>query len=199
MRNLLLRRVNLPAGLRSQGSKAIYQRPSSLRLAGVRSLIGHACPPVGCLRSDSASPIKNGWPMPCWAAGPGRFSRLLMPPSSDLHAAMPTVWKSFAGSADTLNHGIKFLVGGPSPHGQRLYSGSKRKDREQDPKAVAYWYLASCALVFSTVVIGGLTRLTESGLSIVEWSVIKGMKAPSSAEEWEREFEKYKLYPEYQV
>lgn len=40
-------------------------------------------------------------------------------------------------------------------------------------------------------------RLTESGLSMVEWNLIRGMKPPVSEEEWLREFEKYKAYPEY--
>lgn len=53
--------------------------------------------------------------------------------------------------------------------------------------------------MFGIVVLGGLTRLTESGLSIVEWNLIKGMKPPRSTEEWEEEFNKYKQFPEYKV
>jgi heme a synthase len=64
---------------------------------------------------------------------------------------------------------------------------------------VGYWYIFSGALVFGIVVLGGITRLTESGLSIVEWNVIKGMKPPSSVEEWNEEFEKYKQFPEYKL
>ncbi|KAI8924692.1 COX15/CtaA family [Entophlyctis helioformis] len=64
---------------------------------------------------------------------------------------------------------------------------------------VGYWYLFSSALVFGIVVLGGLTRLTESGLSIVEWNVIKGMKPPRSQQEWEDEFNKYKQFPEYKL
>ncbi|KAI8892979.1 COX15/CtaA family [Globomyces pollinis-pini] len=64
---------------------------------------------------------------------------------------------------------------------------------------VAYWYLFCAALVFGIVILGGVTRLTESGLSIVEWNVIKGMKPPLNEHEWELEFEKYKLFPEYQL
>lgn len=54
-------------------------------------------------------------------------------------------------------------------------------------------------MVFAIVVVGGLTRLTESGLSIVEWNVISGMKPPRSEQEWKDEFEKYKQYPEYKL
>ncbi|TPX33309.1 hypothetical protein SmJEL517_g03717 [Synchytrium microbalum] len=64
---------------------------------------------------------------------------------------------------------------------------------------VGYWYLFSGTLVFGIVVIGGLTRLTESGLSITEWNVFKGMKPPTSQSEWEDEFNKYKQFPEYQL
>jgi len=53
--------------------------------------------------------------------------------------------------------------------------------------------------VFSTVVIGGLTRLTESGLSIVEWRPVSGAIPPLSHEDWEKEFDKYKESPEYKL
>ena len=44
---------------------------------------------------------------------------------------------------------------------------------------------------------GGVTRLTESGLSMVEWHLIKGMRPPRSQAEWEEAFRKYKQFPEY--
>ncbi|KAI9359262.1 cytochrome oxidase assembly protein-domain-containing protein [Zopfochytrium polystomum] len=69
----------------------------------------------------------------------------------------------------------------------------------QTKRIVGYWYLLSGSLVFIIVAVGGLTRLTESGLSIVEWNLIKGMKPPRSQEEWEAEFEKYKQFPEYKL
>ncbi|KAI8078599.1 COX15/CtaA family [Thamnidium elegans] len=65
--------------------------------------------------------------------------------------------------------------------------------------AVAYWLYFNAGMVFAIIVVGGLTRLTESGLSITEWNVISGMKPPRSALEWEEEFEKYKQYPEYKL
>lgn len=64
---------------------------------------------------------------------------------------------------------------------------------------VAYWLYFNAGMVFAIVVVGGLTRLTESGLSIVEWNVISGMKPPRSEQEWRDEFEKYKQYPEYKL
>nr|SVE76956.1 EOG090X04TT [Daphnia lumholtzi] len=63
-------------------------------------------------------------------------------------------------------------------------------------KWIGRW-LGTCAgMCFGAVVIGGLTRLTESGLSMVEWSAF-GERPPLSQEDWEREFEKYKQFPEY--
>mmetsp|Transcript_8708 Transcript_8708/g.12873 ORF Transcript_8708/g.12873 Transcript_8708/m.12873 type:complete len:499 (-) Transcript_8708:52-1548(-) len=58
------------------------------------------------------------------------------------------------------------------------------------------WLLTICALVALIIFIGGLTRLTESGLSMVNWS-IHGRMLPSNDEEWEKEFDEYKKYPEY--
>lgn len=45
---------------------------------------------------------------------------------------------------------------------------------------------------------GGLTRLTESGLSMTRWHIIKGMKPPRGEKEWNEEFERYKQFPEYE-
>lgn len=64
---------------------------------------------------------------------------------------------------------------------------------------VGYWLYFNAGLVFAIVVVGGLTRLTESGLSITEWNVISGMKPPRSESEWIEEFEKYKQFPEYKM
>ena len=69
--------------------------------------------------------------------------------------------------------------------------------REVDDKAVGYWLLGSAGLVFGIVVLGGLTRLTESGLSITEWKPVTGTIPPLSQADWESEFAKYKDSPEY--
>ncbi|KAJ3130945.1 Cytochrome c oxidase assembly protein cox15 [Physocladia obscura] len=66
-------------------------------------------------------------------------------------------------------------------------------------RIVGYWFLYCAALVFAIVVVGGVTRLTESGLSITEWNLISGMKPPRTEEEWNVEFNKYKLFPEYKL
>ncbi|KAH8707552.1 electron transfer protein 1, mitochondrial precursor [Phaeosphaeriaceae sp. PMI808] len=64
-------------------------------------------------------------------------------------------------------------------------------------KSVAYWLLGSAASVFGIVVFGGLTRLTESGLSITEWRPVTGSLWPGSPEAWESEFTKYRSSPEF--
>jgi cytochrome c oxidase assembly protein subunit 15 len=65
--------------------------------------------------------------------------------------------------------------------------------------AVANWLFLSSTLVFAVIVVGGVTRLTESGLSITEWRPITGVLPPGSLAEWENEFEKYKATPEFRL
>ena len=64
--------------------------------------------------------------------------------------------------------------------------------------AIQLWLAVVCFLIFVMVVVGGITRLTESGLSIVEWKPITGIVPPTSEAAWQLEFENYKQYPEYQ-
>jgi cytochrome c oxidase assembly protein subunit 15 len=67
------------------------------------------------------------------------------------------------------------------------------------PRAVAAWLFACCALVFAMVVVGGVTRLTHSGLSIVEWQPIVGTLPPLTDAQWQQAFAKYRLTPEYRL
>jgi cytochrome c oxidase assembly protein subunit 15 len=69
--------------------------------------------------------------------------------------------------------------------------------RQSHPLALSNWLLAVAALVFAMVVIGGITRLTESGLSITEWRPITGAIPPLSDADWARAFELYQRTPEY--
>jgi cytochrome c oxidase assembly protein subunit 15 len=62
--------------------------------------------------------------------------------------------------------------------------------------AVANWLYISSGLVFFIIVVGGVTRLTESGLSITEWEPVKGILPPIGQEQWAVEWEKYKVTPE---
>jgi cytochrome c oxidase assembly protein subunit 15 len=66
-------------------------------------------------------------------------------------------------------------------------------------RAVAAWLLVCCALVFAIVVVGGVTRLTHSGLSIVEWQPIVGALPPLDEAGWQETFGKYKQTPEYRL
>ena len=66
------------------------------------------------------------------------------------------------------------------------------------PRAVAHWLFAVAGLVFLMVVVGGITRLTESGLSIVEWAPVSGTLPPLTEAAWAAEFAAYKATPQYQ-
>src|SRR4051794_27035804 len=66
------------------------------------------------------------------------------------------------------------------------------------PIAVATWLFTCCALVFAMVVVGGVTRLTHSGLSITEWQPIVGTVPPLTDAAWQDAFAKYRETPEYQ-
>ncbi|QPQ55110.1 COX15/CtaA family protein [Allosphingosinicella flava] len=70
--------------------------------------------------------------------------------------------------------------------------------RSPRPRAVSNWLLAVAALVFLMVVVGGITRLTESGLSMVRWEPVSGTVPPLNEEQWMAEFDAYKATPEYQ-
>ena len=74
---------------------------------------------------------------------------------------------------------------------------ASRRANRRAPQAVAIWLLVCCALVFAIVVVGGVTRLTHSGLSITEWQPIVGTLPPLSAAQWDEAFVKYQATPEY--
>lgn len=65
-------------------------------------------------------------------------------------------------------------------------------------KYVVYWLLTGCVLIFIMVLVGGITRLTHSGLSISDYKLIQGTLPPMNEQAWEKAFELYKQYPEYQ-
>jgi cytochrome c oxidase assembly protein subunit 15 len=69
---------------------------------------------------------------------------------------------------------------------------------KNDPmRPVRLWLFAVAGLVFLMVIVGGATRLTESGLSITEWKVVTGVIPPLTDAQWHEEFEKYKAIPQY--
>ncbi|MEW6256856.1 MAG: COX15/CtaA family protein [Pseudomonadota bacterium] len=65
--------------------------------------------------------------------------------------------------------------------------------------AVRVWLVCVAALIVAMVVVGGATRLTESGLSITEWKPVTGALPPMSEADWQAEFDKYKAIPQYEI
>ncbi|CAD6192459.1 unnamed protein product [Caenorhabditis auriculariae] len=80
----------------------------------------------------------------------------------------------------------------------RSFGQSARPVEEKSRRRIGWWLMGCAGMCYGAVAIGGVTRLTESGLSMVNWDLFKTMKPPFSNKEWEAEFEKYKQYPEYQ-
>src|SRR5437879_8130924 len=70
-------------------------------------------------------------------------------------------------------------------------------DLDCNRRAIRTWLLAVAALVFAMVVVGGATRLTRSGLSIVEWQPLVGALPPLSEADWQALFAKYRETPEF--
>ncbi|RYP82153.1 hypothetical protein DL770_005650 [Monosporascus sp. CRB-9-2] len=99
-----------------------------------------------------------------------------------------------ASSASTGNATSASFVSASAPS-----QGAKRTFPKTNPKSVGYWLIGSAVSVFGIVVFGGLTRLTESGLSITEWKPVTGSLPPMSHQDWEAEFEKYRASPEFKL
>ena len=75
----------------------------------------------------------------------------------------------------------------------------ERNSQENNRGAIQIWLKILFTLVVVMILVGGLTRLTDSGLSITEWRPITGALPPLSSENWLLEFEKYKQIPEYEL
>jgi cytochrome c oxidase assembly protein subunit 15 len=69
----------------------------------------------------------------------------------------------------------------------------------RDERIIALWLLLCAAMIFVMVAIGGVTRLTESGLSITEWQPVSGLLPPLNAAQWNAAFDAYKTIPQYQA
>lgn len=76
-------------------------------------------------------------------------------------------------------------------------SGSTSQRTQDVPKDVTVWLFALTAMVFAMVIIGGLTRLTQSGLSIVDWRPLTGWVPPWNEADWMALFEQYQQFPEF--
>ncbi|MGG7565044.1 heme A synthase [Rhodovulum sp. DZ06] len=77
--------------------------------------------------------------------------------------------------------------------------GAADAARRRGRRLISAWMLVLAAMVAAMVLVGGLTRLTDSGLSITEWKPITGALPPMSDAAWDSEFEKYKAIPEYEL
>ncbi|PWA06148.1 COX15/CtaA family protein [Flavobacterium psychrotolerans] len=69
---------------------------------------------------------------------------------------------------------------------------------EKENKSVIIWLLSGCILIFLMVVVGGITRLTNSGLSMTDWHLVTDTFPPLTEAKWQQAFEQYKQFPEYQ-
>ena len=81
-----------------------------------------------------------------------------------------------------------------TPVGPGLIDGARAGAR----RAIRLWLLILFALVAAMILVGGLTRLTESGLSITEWKPVTGAIPPLSEADWAAEFARYQQSPQYQ-
>ena len=91
---------------------------------------------------------------------------------------------------------LKDVVASPVATGT-VPKEARSKTLLNSSKVVGYWLVGTSILVFGIVVLGGLTRLTESGLSITEWKPVTGTIPPLNQQEWEEAFSKYKESPEF--
>ena len=71
-------------------------------------------------------------------------------------------------------------------------------EHTRNDRQIAMWLIFCSAVVLGMIILGGVTRLTHSGLSMVEWRPLIGIIPPTSEVEWTRVFEKYQQFPEYQ-
>jgi cytochrome c oxidase assembly protein subunit 15 len=76
--------------------------------------------------------------------------------------------------------------------------GAASTARADSARIVATWLFVCCALVWAMVVVGGVTRLTHSGLSITEWQPIVGTLPPLNETQWQAAFARYQQTPEFQ-
>jgi len=70
--------------------------------------------------------------------------------------------------------------------------------QDKNDKQVAIWLMSVAAVIFFMIMLGGATRLTHSGLSMVDWNPIMGVVPPLNDAEWEQTFKRYQEFPEYQ-
>jgi cytochrome c oxidase assembly protein subunit 15 len=117
-------------------------------------------------------------------------------PNVRSHSTIPrpptiTIPRSFARPLSTITSEAHFPAAATAP-----LRPERAEAATEIPRSLPRWLFGCSALVFGIVVIGGLTRLTESGLSITEWEPFTGILPPITAAEWDVEWEKYRVSPE---
>ncbi|KAH9853837.1 COX15-CtaA-domain-containing protein [Lenzites betulinus] len=136
-----------------------------------------------------------------------RFLQTTTKPCTPL-SALATSSRAWSKSSSFFSNNRAFTRGVNTPRrafDPRFFSANAGADAATaelpvlSSPAVGGWLLASAGLVFAVIVVGGITRLTESGLSITEWRPITGVLPPLSRAQWEEEFEKYKGTPEFKL
>ena len=88
---------------------------------------------------------------------------------------------------------------GPQSHSGPMATNSLAAPDPKRPAAISRWLFCVAALVLVMVVVGGITRLTESGLSITRWEPVSGTLPPIGEEAWLAEFQAYRQSPQYQL
>jgi heme a synthase len=78
-----------------------------------------------------------------------------------------------------------------------MHNSVTARDLAAPPLAIARWLWAVALIVVLIILVGGITRLTESGLSITEWKPVTGVIPPLNEAQWQEEFEAYKRIPQY--
>jgi len=82
---------------------------------------------------------------------------------------------------------------------QHLSDHQPKISPKLNPKLkISAWFATCSGLAYLTLFVGGLTRLSESGLSMTDWSILKGIKPPITDSDWQNEFDRYKNFPEYE-
>jgi cytochrome c oxidase assembly protein subunit 15 len=104
-----------------------------------------------------------------------------------------------AENAATQTRGDVAMAEALSYRSGRAHVRAARLAADASKRAVAWWLLVCAALVAAMVLVGGVTRLTHSGLSIVEWQPLVGAIPPLNEAQWQEVFEKYKQTPEYKL
>ena len=159
-----------------------------------------------CRRATLANLPRQGF-----GSGPLRFLHQTTPklsPFTPLARSNPSRWARAQHNKPALwspSRNLTFRAAAPRrTFDPRFFSSNAAEIPASElpvlsPPSVGGWLLGSAALVFAVIVVGGVTRLTESGLSITEWKPIAGMIPPLTQADWNEEFEKYKATPEFKL